>query len=344
MSGNLIKYSAITTKVRAMQSHLLTSDDFKKLSNMETTTEFIAYLKKHPGYASFFASFDEQRLHRGEIERILSDTIFFDYAKIYRFASLEQRKILDIYLSYFEIKVLKECLQYIFHKERISEPPRFKPHISSHFNLNVEALTDSKTMDEFISNLRNTEYHSLFLKLQNSSSKSLFDYQIQLDIYYFQKIWGIAKRKLRGTNSNVLSSLIGKEIDLLNILWVYRFKKYYKVNSTDINSCMIPIHYKLSKSDLTKLIETNSLDDFLKAFESTYYYKTNKLEEMSIEDLYYKILQKAYKTSKVKNPSSIAPIVYYLFLKSQQIDRLTTALECVRYNLEPNETLKYVLQ
>lgn len=345
MSGKLLTYSGITTKVRAMQSHLLTEDDFRKLSTMETTTEFIAYLKKHPGYSSFFSNFDEQRLHRGEIERILNETILFDYAKIHRFASIEQRKMLNIYYVYYEIKILKDCLQHIFHNKNIQESGRVKSFLSTFSSLNVDALSESKSMDEFIVNLKNTEYYSLFTKLQNTNHKTLFDYQMQLDIYYFQKIWGIAKRNLKGETSKILSQLIGNEIDLLNILWIYRSKKYYSISSSDIYAYIIPINYRLTKSEIKNLVEANSIDEFLKIFETTYYNKVyNKLEGLDIEDLYFRILSKLYKSAKVKNPSSIAPIVYYIFLKAKEVDRLTTVLECVRYNLEPNEIMKYVLQ
>ena len=32
----------------------------------------------------------------------------------------------------------------------------------------------------------------------------------------------------------------------------------------------------------------------------------------------------------------------YLFLKEEEINKLTTAMECVRYGLTPGETLAYV--
>jgi V/A-type H+-transporting ATPase subunit C len=43
-----------------------------------------------------------------------------------------------------------------------------------------------------------------------------------------------------------------------------------------------------------------------------------------------------------KYPNSMAPVDYYLYLKEMEIDKLTTVLECIRYKLEPTDTLKYV--
>lgn len=343
--SKLLKYSGITTKVRAMKSRLLSIDDYQKLSNSETTTEFTAFLKKHPGYSEFFSNLDEQRLHRGEIERVLNDTIYFDYAKIYRFASIEQRKELNIYFSYFEIKLLKTCLQCVFHKESPIVIPHNKTFIGNHSNIKVEALAESKSMDEFIANLKNTEYYSLFLKLQTTNHHTLFDYQMQLDIYYFQKVWKQIKKHVKGSDSKILNNILGKEIDLLNLLWIYRSKKYYNISASNIYSYIIPVSHRLSKSDLNRLVEANSTEELIKVFESTFYHKAYQdLEDISFEELYFKILKKVYKANKMKYPSSIAPIIYYLFLKTRELDRLTSVLECIRYNLDPNETMKYVLQ
>lgn len=46
--GNLLAYSGIVTKVRAMQAKLLTDEDFQNIAAFHTVTEVAAYLKEHP--------------------------------------------------------------------------------------------------------------------------------------------------------------------------------------------------------------------------------------------------------------------------------------------------------
>ena len=41
-------------------------------------------------------------------------------------------------------------------------------------------------------------------------------------------------------------------------------------------------------------------------------------------------------------PYSIATINTYLFLKEEELKRLTTVMECVRYQISPAETMRYV--
>nr|WP_330424443.1 V-type ATPase subunit [Dorea sp. AM58-8] len=49
-----------------------------------------------------------------------------------------------------------------------------------------------------------------------------------------------------------------------------------------------------------------------------------------------------YLSDRRRNPYSLATVNTYLFLKEEEINRLTTALECIRYGLTPRETLGYI--
>ena len=91
--GNLLAYSGIVTKVRAMQAKLLTDEDFQNIAAFHTVTEVAAYLKEHPGYRNVLADMDENRLHRGEIEKLLVQSLYSDYTRLYRFSGMDQEKI-----------------------------------------------------------------------------------------------------------------------------------------------------------------------------------------------------------------------------------------------------------
>ena len=82
--GNLLAYSGIVTKVRAMQAKLLTDEDFQNIAAFHTVTEVAAYLKEHPGYRNVLADMDENRLHRGEIEKLLVQSLYSDYTRLFR--------------------------------------------------------------------------------------------------------------------------------------------------------------------------------------------------------------------------------------------------------------------
>ena len=111
----------------------------------------------------------------------------------------------------------------------------------------------------------------------------------------------------------------------------------------DIYLLLIPIHYKLSTDQVKEMVEAPGLEEFEAAVGRTYYARHyNFSQNLTIEQMYADCLHHLYTIDRRRNPYSIAAINTYLFLKEEEIKKLTTAMECVRYSLTPGETLAYI--
>jgi V/A-type H+-transporting ATPase subunit C len=92
-------------------------------------------------------------------------------------------------------------------------------------------------------------------------------------------------------------------------------------------------------------MEASSVDEFINLLRTTHYVEiVPEFTDSSTEYSYRKVLTKIYRDNASKYPTSMAPINNYLFIKQVEIDRLTTAIECIRYKLEPQDTLRYVME
>lgn len=345
MAGNLLTYSGITTKVKSMESRLMREEDYQKISGFESVAEFISFLKSKPAYAHLFESINEQEIHRGKVEEILIYSLYSDFEKIYRFANYNQRAILNLVFFRFEVSILKKLLQGVFNKKTEFNLFLFTEFFNNHSSLNTSSLASSQTIEEFINQLKGTSYYSFFIKLYNDNNNiTLFDYEIQLDIYYFRHLWKLKNKYLKGANLEALTHIYGFQIDLLNIIWIYRSKRFYSINTGDIYANLIPINYKLKREEIRKLVESSAIEEFLGVIKGSYYKNIhNVLTAHSLEYLYSSTIKKAYHDNRLKYPATMAPVIDFLFSKEREIDQLTTALECIRYRLEPNEILEYVL-
>ena len=108
--GSLLSYSGLSTKIRAMQSKLIRESQYQEISQMDSVTQVVAYLKKQPGFSDLWADLDENSLHRGDIEKLLVHTIHQNFAKLYRFANPQQRTFMALYFKRYELSVMKDCL------------------------------------------------------------------------------------------------------------------------------------------------------------------------------------------------------------------------------------------
>jgi len=68
-----------------------------------------------------------------------------------------------------------------------------------------------------------------------------------------------------------MQRIVGTEIDLQNILWVFRLKKFYEIYGDNAYSYLIPIRYRISKDSFTKMVECKDILSFKSEVSTTIY-------------------------------------------------------------------------
>ena len=343
MSG-LLSYSGLTTKIRAMQSHLLNDQNFREIVELESVPQAVSYLKQHKGYEDLFEGYNEADLHRGQIEKMLRLTVYRDFSKLYRFANVEQRKFLALYFKRYEVSVIKECLNTVFdHRDVVLNLSIFDEFFNKHSQLDINLLASSRTIEELIANLKGTEYYAPLSQLADIERPTLFDYEMTLDLYYFAQMWKDRSKVVTKRDLEELTAAWGSKFDMLNLQWIYRSKQYYHMTAADIYALLIPVNYKLHKKDIAALVEAETMTAFESLLDRTYYGRRyEKLNLHTLEEMYSSIMKHVLSGESKADPYSVSTIYCYLYHKEHEIDRLTTVLECIRYSIPPEDTMRYI--
>lgn len=340
----MFSYSGIATKTRAMSGKLLTKEDFSVLADMSSVRDAVDYLRQHTAYGEVLKDIPEERLHRGEIERRLIRSLYHDFSKIYKFCNLKQRSVLELYFCKYEIQVLKGALRKIFNpeSERILLG-RGEETFQCFSHIDMEKLGQASSIWDFLEALKRTPYYEVLYQVSMREKKSLFDYEMVLDMFYFSNIWKKKEKLLKGKERELMTRVYGSQIDMLNMMWIYRAKHYYKMPPAMIYTLVIPISYKLKKQHLQDMVEAENEKKLSEAIKSTWYGKKQKdLSKTDLERLYRQFLWQLYEAEQRKNPYSMTSVTSYLYNKEQEIDQLTTILECVRYGLASAEKSAYI--
>ena len=338
---SLLTYSGITTKVRAMESRLLTNRQFQDMAALEDVRSAADYLKQQPSYAVIFADLDDSKLHRGHIEQLLTQSEYRDFTKLYRFASLSQRKFLDLYFLHYEIDIIKQILRHVInHQATVLDLSMFQDFFDKHSDIDLVTLAQSESLQDMISGLEGSVYHGLMTRLADNEKVGAFDYELQLDLFYFKSIWNVKTKVLTKSEQKILGECFGCRLDLMNIQWIYRSKKYYTLPAADIYALLIPVKYKLKTAQVQQLVEAATIDEFYLALKNTAY---GRLPDINLDDrpdvelLYHQILNRIYNITSRKNPYSIAVLDSYLYFKELEMQKIITTLEGIRYGLSANE-------
>lgn len=274
MAGELLQYSGLITKIKAMEGRLLTKDEYENILGFQTVHETIAFLREQQIYGKIYGGHDEIQ-HRGQVEALIYNSIKEDYESISRFCNPVQRSALRLY---------EQQLQY-----------------------------------------------------ENAVP--------ELDISYFSQVWKKIGRFRQRRMKYILKEVFGTQIDWLNIMWMYRAKRFYRQSEAEIYAMLIPVHYKLRKSEIQRMAEAQKVEEFVEIVSHTAYFKGKEaLVQLQDEISYHRVMRKMYQRLCRKYPASLAPVFAYLYQKDQEIQKLTTALEGIRYQVPEQDIRALILQ
>ena len=357
--GNLLAYSGISTKIRSMRSQLLSRHDYEQMAQLSSVNEAVDFLIQRPSYARVFYEQEVQSLHRGTVEKLLYFAQYDDFVKIYKFSNQELRGFLKLYFLSFERDFLKSALRnVVMRQDEELGLQALGDFFKRHASFPCERVAEAQTLDELITVLQGSPYHSYLHPLLEQEAQ-LFDYEAAIDSCIFSVIWKNVKKQFKGDDYQTLCKTYGSQFDLLNLQWIYRSKKYYELDRAEIYRLLLPIHYKLNKDTIQSLVDTVNMEEFKSILQKTYYGKkyVQRLEHDGqsfqdgsyvVEKLYYALLYQIHEREFRSHPFSVAAVHSYLHMKHLEIERLTTVIEGIRYGMPPQTIMdygkKYVLE
>ena len=345
MGISLLQYSATSTKTRAMFSGLLTNEDYIRLLNKKTVRDVVEYLKKNTTYSKVLSNIYENNVHRNELEIIFKESVYADYKKILRYLGGNSRKFIKAAFLRHEMEDLKILIREIYTRrdnEFIMDSLVF---LKKHSEIDYKKLFSSKDLDDLIGNLKGTEYYKALSYFSGRTQEgNLFDMEMSLDISYFMSILKLKDKLLSGNDNKLVSMSLGMEIDIMNIMFIYRSKKLFNLSKEMTLNHVIPYWFKLKKEQLTGLAECSNVKDFLEYVEKTPYrkvFKPNQEYLWEINSLNY--LYKFYKSLLREGQFTIGAIIGYIHLKEIDIRNIITIVEGIRYNLPEDEIRTFIV-
>ncbi len=343
--GNISKYAAINTKAMAMEKKILTDNDYLKMIELPTVANVVDYLKTETYYQQLVSN--DMGDDIGELEGLLKKHLFSQYEKLFHYFTGDDKKFFKILFMRYEIENLKVFLRMIIRKESLQ---RISDHIiipESYSSINYTLLNDARTLDDIISGLEGTEYQKIIQMFKDEEEDKLMFYmEMNLDRLYFKKLYSQAKR-LDGENSRAIGEVIGRNIDMLNIQWIYRGRRFYKISQEELVNYSLQggkyfkydqlkaMCYKEKLSEIETIVRTSPYGSI---FEDVPDF------EIFLERSMERYIYKYFNQLRLSYPMTMVEPMVYMHRLEYEIRDLITILEMKRYNLKGEEGKKFLVR
>ncbi len=324
-------FCAVSAKLRAMYSTCLDGDDYKNLLSKNSVYEVFGYLKNETAYSSILSDVKNIEVHRTDIEKLLDEYLYNQFVRLYTFVPSDARHMLSLWLMRYEVDYIKHKVWEVFSGEGHMRFDVTNSFFTSHTKLDVSALSKATAFSEVVEATRGSIYFDM-LNTALTIGADRFSIGMMLDRLYYSII---SKRagKLPDAERKVFDKLIGTSVDLLNIAWIYRAKKYFDFKSEVIYAYIIPVHYRVNKDLIKALVESETPEQIIEKVLKTPYrglfYESEDV--FFVEENMKRIETSVAKKIFVNYSNSIASIFAYFKLKQSEIYKITMIMEAKRY-------------
>jgi len=170
------KYSSVSAKARALFGKLLTKHDYGELLGKRTVQEIAAYLKKNTFYSGLLSDINTDLVHRGELEKLFKTSLYGDFIKLLHFIRGSSGEFLKAAFLRYEVEDLKMLFRIVYTNRENTAIKDSLIFLKKYSRLDFEKLTDSKSIYDVISVLKDSEYYKILSPFLDGSKRiNLFD-------------------------------------------------------------------------------------------------------------------------------------------------------------------------
>lgn len=337
--------NALLTKSRAMNSYTLTGEDYASLASCRTFNDLLNYLKNNTVYEAAVSNLIGTHVYRARLE---AEIRRFNYSKIADLASFEsaigQQLHRIIYLKN-DVRLILSCANHLDTNE-ISDFSLLTPQsYFRHSVLNPEALERATDFSEFYEALSDTPYEkALDIFVSGKQQFYISSLENALFRYMYEEIRTIVKKNTSGTAQKEILELLQSDADYHMLESIYRMKRFFPNEPLTLTNISYSGFSAFSVSEIEAMLEAGDTAELFRLFKKSVYSKYfNENVSDSIELCTRKAqLQMNLKKLRFSTEPEVTMFAYIGILENET-KNLINIIEGVRYGLEPQRILDYIV-
>jgi vacuolar-type H+-ATPase subunit C/Vma6 len=288
-------------------------------------------------YSTELSKIPVKELDAPQMEKTFYQKLSERFSFLVQITSGKTREVLEEYYKGIEVENIKRIIEAMHGKEKIDED-RLIPIPRKYQTVNFSALLGTRTIREMIDLLKETPYRSLrdIVDLYEEYNNPLI-LEAHVEKTHYNNFWAKLEK---ASDKDEVKKLIGTEIDLKNLLYIFSFK-HMKMKQDLLQEMLINIYYRLPKNLIPELINT-SYESIPKVLTWPPYVELAKkvvdlLDKKMLteaENIFSEYSYSYAEIERIRKPNNFAYIFAYLFLCFKEARNLTTLAIGKQLNLD----------
>lgn len=308
---------SINAKLKAMYSKKLKKEDLEDLMKQNHIKDAIILLKSKIDNLEDLSN-EAKRL---ELENALDNIIIMDIKKINQYLRGNNKKIWQKYILKYKIDTIKKIYENLISQENINIENAIWTNM---LFKDLKPLLNTTSQEEFIEQIPNVKIKGIF-----QTSKNNFELENSLDKYYLESFL----QEVKGKDKDI-EDILKFKIDLLNILWTYRCKKYYGIVDENI---LINSFSKIDINTIREVEKITSIEELKQILSSTVY---KDIIKNDVEKDLKRALYKKSKRNFRKDILNLNTVISYFDMIEIEKENIITIIEGIRYKLKRRNNTK----
>lgn len=331
-----------------MRQRMLNDDDYEALMKEKDVKGVFTYLRDRTYYGEFLRQIDESDIHRSELESDLAGRKIKGIEKILHFLQGDDRTFVKTILMRVDIECLRILIRALSRGEELAPLAGLMIYSEQYTTVDFESLLKARNWDEFKDVLKGTEFYRLFEIYPNLDiDENLFDIEKSMERHYYDAITHNMEKLDQRQNAELIE-IIRRSIDLLNLIWFYRGRKFYHLTRQELLAYYYRGGLKITPAVIERISgieDMERLHEVMKSFtDYAFLFNHTKSLDLYMERRRERYLYYHYLKLIGGFSPGLSKVVAYIRLCDFELDDITSIIESKRYNMDIDETKKYLIR
>ena len=331
--------NAILEKARAMYGKCLTEHDYKQLMDCRNVSEVASYLKSRTNYKTVLAGMNENEVHRGQLEPILKQNLYYDIYALSRYARDKTLAFSDFIISEMEIEQIIRCLTLVNigrSEEYVFSLPM---NMTGFAKIDLKAFSTVRSYEDMQMVLAGTKYSAVLEKHRPPEGKraDIAMIEAELNNHNYAAVMETISKGKNVSDRDELKNTFSAMLDFRNISRIIRLKKYYNYSAERIKPLLIP-YGRLSQKNIDELCAAADSREVFELSRSTYLGKLMSKLKYNDQSQMASVLLCMYCRHHLRlSPNPTIVMISYVYLKEIELTNIVNIIESTRYGLSAEE-------